>query len=218
MMPSALRPGLSFCMIDGTVLLLDVRNDRYFRLSARTNHVFLHWASGAPLDDEDRAVLAASGLVADSSEAPVAARVPALPLRQSRHVSTGDFYLRETAHAAWVQRRLERRLRRYGLQPVLCEVTKLRAAACSNRPPCQAGAAAVLRAFEHARLLRSPAEKCLPRSLAVALCLARHGMHADVVLAVKLGPFAAHCWAQCGDEVLNDTAEEVARYTPIFAI
>ena len=41
-----------------------------------------------------------------------------------------------------------------------------------------------------------------------------HG--ADVVLAVKLGPFAAHCWTQIGDQVLNDTPEEVARFTPIL--
>jgi len=76
----------------------------------------------------------------------------------------------------------------------------------------------VVRAFEHARVLRSPADKCLPRSLAIALCLARHGVHADVVLAVKLGPFAAHCWAQADGEVLNDTAEEVALYTPILVV
>jgi len=216
--PDLLRSGLSFCIIDKTVLFLDVPNDRYIRLSVRANDVFLHWASGEPLDINEQAVLAASGVITSGCGMPPPVRMRALPASQSRHVSAGKFKLAETARAIWVQRRLEGRLRRFGLEPVLREFAHLRAVACGRRPPCQVGAASVVQAFEHARFLRSPAERCLPRSLAVALCLARHGVHADVVLGVKLGPFAAHCWAECGDQVLNDTVEEVARYTPILAV
>ncbi|HCY01912.1 MAG TPA: lasso peptide biosynthesis B2 protein, partial [Erythrobacter sp.] len=31
-------------------------------------------------------------------------------------------------------------------------------------------------------------------------------------------PFGAHCWVQHGEAVLNDTAEEVLRYTPILVV
>jgi len=78
--------------------------------------------------------------------------------------------------------------------------------------------ARTIRAFEHARLIRSAADRCLPRSIALALGLAARGCRAHVVIGVKLAPFAAHCWAQAGDEVLNDSAEEVQRYTPILVV
>ena len=75
-----------------------------------------------------------------------------------------------------------------------------------------------LRAFEHARLLRSAADRCLPRSIALSLRLARRGIHAHIVIGVRSDPFGAHCWVQHGEAVLNDTAEEVLRYTPILVV
>jgi hypothetical protein len=36
------------------------------------------------------------------------------------------------------------------------------------------------------------------------------------VIGVKLNPFAAHCWLQVGDVVLNDLPERVAAFTPIL--
>ena len=68
------------------------------------------------------------------------------------------------------------------------------------------------------RLLRTAADRCLSRSIALALCLARHHCRANVILGVKLAPFAAHCWAQHGDAVLNDELEEVRRYQPILVL
>lgn len=73
-------------------------------------------------------------------------------------------------------------------------------------------------AFEHARLLRTAADRCLPRSIALALCLASDGKRTNLVIGVKLAPFGAHCWVQSGDEVLNDSVEEVLRYQPILII
>jgi hypothetical protein len=213
-----LRPGLTFCLIDEIAMFLDVPEDRYFRLSPRANNAFLAWCAGASLSDEEHAALDTAGLLASRLPRPLASAPVAVPDRQSPQVSRGDFHLGETARAVWVQRRIEHRLRSVGLEIALRDFARARRASCSRRAKSTQGAAAVVRAFEHARILRSPADKCLPRSLAMALCLARHGVHADVVLAVKLGPFAAHCWAQADGEVLNDTAEEVARYTPILVV
>ena len=42
------------------------------------------------------------------------------------------------------------------------------------------------------------------------------GGGADWVFAVKGAPFAAHCWIQLGDIVLNDSVENVRAYTPIM--
>lgn len=76
----------------------------------------------------------------------------------------------------------------------------------------------MVRAFEYARLLRTAADRCLARSIALAGCLAAIGDRCHVVLGVTCPPFSAHCWAQQGDTVLNDTLEEVQRYTPILVV
>lgn len=33
-----------------------------------------------------------------------------------------------------------------------------------------------------------------------------------LVFGVKLDPFSAHCWVQIGDLLLNDRADQVARF------
>lgn len=76
----------------------------------------------------------------------------------------------------------------------------------------------MVRAFEQARLLRSTADRCLPRSIALALCLTAKQCRVHVVLGVKLAPFSAHCWVQDGGAVLNDSLEEVQRYSPILVV
>lgn len=73
-----------------------------------------------------------------------------------------------------------------------------------------------IRASEAVKLVRSPANRCLSRSIALVRRLAQLGCAAHLVMAVRAAPFAAHSWVQVRDVVLNDTPEEVSRYTPIF--
>ncbi len=44
------------------------------------------------------------------------------------------------------------------------------------------------------------------------------GLRCDalLVIGVRAQPFTAHSWVQSGNFVLNDTPDEVARYTPIY--
>ena len=42
--------------------------------------------------------------------------------------------------------------------------------------------------------------------------------HAQLVIGVRTSPFGAHSWAQHEDEVLNDSVEEVLRFTPILIV
>lgn len=58
--------------------------------------------------------------------------------------------------------------------------------------------------------------ECLVRSALLVSWLRRHGLGADWVFAVRLWPFAAHCWVQCGEVCLNDDVERLAAYTPIM--
>ncbi len=58
--------------------------------------------------------------------------------------------------------------------------------------------------------------ECLIRSALLVAFLRRRGLVADWVFGVRLWPFSAHCWVQCGDVCLNDDFERLRAYTPLF--
>jgi hypothetical protein len=59
---------------------------------------------------------------------------------------------------------------------------------------------------------------CLFDSLALLEFLIPFGVRADWIFGVASDPFAAHCWLQQGNVVLNDPLEKVAGYCPILAV
>lgn len=196
----------AWCEIDGSLIVLDIVADRYFRLTEARSREAID-ALGGPGPGSGGQP---SGL----------ARPPEwmLPVRQSPAVSEGPFRLSDVAHALWVQRRVERRLAAFPFSQVLFELHQVIAARRARETGSCDAANRIIRAFEHSRLLRSAADRCLPRSIAMALCLAARGVTAQLVIGVKLAPFGAHSWVQWRDEVLNDQVEEVLRYRPILII
>lgn len=59
---------------------------------------------------------------------------------------------------------------------------------------------------------------CRLDAIALALVLWRSRQNALLIFGVKLDPFAAHCWVQLGDVVVNEAEDSVRRYTPIMTI
>jgi len=59
---------------------------------------------------------------------------------------------------------------------------------------------------------------CLLDSLSLLRFLSRRGLPANIIFGVKPEPFAAHCWVQAGDMVLNETLSDTHAYTPIRMI
>jgi hypothetical protein len=59
---------------------------------------------------------------------------------------------------------------------------------------------------------------CLFDSLALLNFLAHYDLFPRWIFAVKMDPFAAHCWVQEGSVVLNDSIEYVRNYTPIMSV
>lgn len=200
------NPDLAWREINGTLIFLDIANDRYFRLEDDHNRKLLETIERCELDPWHQP----EGLK------PLYEWIP--PTRSCAAISHGPFQMAEVARALWMQRRVERRLAKQTFASVigdLSRVTKLRAA---KLPVSGSLAFSIIRGFEHARLLRTAAERCLARSIALSLCLTSRGVRAHVVLGVRLAPFGAHCWTQTEDEILNDSIEEVLRYKPILFI
>ena len=59
--------------------------------------------------------------------------------------------------------------------------------------------------------------KCLLDSLTMSIFLSSRGVRSSVVFGVRTQPFAAHCWVQLEDTVLNDELDHVLTYQPILA-
>jgi hypothetical protein len=76
--------------------------------------------------------------------------------------------------------------------------------------------ATILSACRWSARLFSTCDRCVPRSLALATVLHRHGHDADVVVGVHMRPFTAHCWVQAGAVILSDRLDSVLLYTPIL--
>ena len=59
---------------------------------------------------------------------------------------------------------------------------------------------------------------CLTDSLALLTFLRDRGQGATLVFGMKLHPFAAHCWLQAGDLLLNDRIDRIEGFTSVLAI
>jgi hypothetical protein len=59
---------------------------------------------------------------------------------------------------------------------------------------------------------------CLFDSLALLNFLAKYDLFPTWAFGVQSEPFAAHCWVQQNEVVLNDTVDRVSLYTPILAV
>ncbi|MEW4468971.1 lasso peptide biosynthesis B2 protein [Parasphingorhabdus sp. JC815] len=199
-------PDLAWCDLGGTLIFLDIAKDRYYCLAEACNREAFHQLEQAGLG---------------RFQQPACWPKPAdwtAPVRTSAAVSNGVFRLPDIARAIWIQRRTERRLTSTSFAATLSNLRCLKDAVDRKALKSRRTAAQNIRAFEHARLLRTAADRCLPRSIALAWCLASDGERTNLVIGVKLAPFSAHCWVQSGNEVLNDSVEEVLRYQPILII
>lgn len=79
-------------------------------------------------------------------------------------------------------------------------------------------------AARHARLFERwlpfvPGQgECLYRAWLLRSYLAGRGLGSSWVFGVRTWPFAAHCWLQCGDLVLDDDPDRAALYAPILVV
>jgi len=218
-MPTGLRPGLSFCEASGHLVFLDIEADRYFSLarSAETSFRSLLRGSSGPALDRPVDEFLESGILVDGPDglplapcprpAPVRAALLDRPLRRAPSLAVAlalSSFLRARFH-----------LRLAGFATVLNSVTrrKLGPRREASDPAVIEAAAA---AFHQCALLVRSHDQCLARSVALANWLAARGEEADLVIGVRVRPFAAHAWVQKDDLLLNESCDGVRGYTPIL--
>lgn len=206
-----LRDGVHAVRIGAELVFLDVAADSYLALSVDTQALDLDMGCRRVKGDPDFVgELKAAGLVAEAPGSPLNLRPLAPPRCFIRVAGTPSPADLTQAVALFTLGAL--RFRRLSLSALVDEAARGR----RGTPPVSA--ATVRRASIFSDLLVwSPWQgRCLWRSYLLLRFLRAGGDDATWVFGVRTWPFAAHCWLQVEDVVLNDHPERVAVFTPIL--
>lgn len=219
-----LRHNLSYCMIDGHAIFLDIEKDRYFRLEKSLEDAFLGYVHTDGGHQGCRDALIDHGLLipgptadhcAPQQLAPPSQSLVELRLQPKRAEAAAVL---EVFAIVW---RVRRQLRTRPLKETIEALTRYREGSRLNRgptDPVDAGILASASLFIRSRLYVPIETSCLLDSFALARYLAGRGMSARIVFGVTDDPFSAHCWVQAGNMVLNDTVGNALAHTPIRVI
>jgi len=211
-----LHDDLSFCLIDGRPIFLDMGSDRYFRLSGNMERIFMNWLGNACAEN-DTALLVERKILTDLS---ARSRNPCEPVQEPQLSALEPSLSPVPCNArtlievlitvSWTQVQLKtigiKRTVERGLKPD----SKLAATGSD-----QAKLLAAAHDFLEARKLVPVGTRCLLDSLAMAKFLKRRCMRVNVIVGVTSDPFSAHCWVQAGNMVLNDALGNVRIYSPM---
>lgn len=205
-----LAEGVFVALVGEDAVVLDLRTDAYGCLPGVADAIRLvdHGVEG---DTDILVDLGALGLLSGAA-APARRPLPTLPTRELQQdnirpgMLDGLIFLRSVQAA-----------RRLGpAAPVQAYLSALPPS--PGRRPDPPRVAGLTRTFK--RLLPwTPGQgACLYRAFVLLSLLRRAGQDAAWVFGVRTWPFAAHCWLQIGDAVLDDDPERIAVYTPILAV
>jgi hypothetical protein len=213
-----LRDGVSFCRISDTHVFLDLLTDRYFSLSDRLNRVFAQIVACEAVSPSDAAPLLLSGLLlgctSDVRPRPcdVTPFSPGSPLLvQSRT------RLRAIAGALASRLRWTLRVKKYALVDNIAALERRRRGG-GKQSPVSAAFAQRVRGYDLAALLWNERDRCLANSLALAHDLTGGGFVVQLVFAVRIDPFQAHCWVQCDETPIRADPDALRAFTPILVV
>lgn len=218
-----LRTGISFCEVSDRLLFLDTVADRYFCLRPGAEHAFRNLVADRRMDDAGRQEL--DGMIQTGALVASEEHGAPLPFRASRQVSTSllDAEDQKTSLLSCLSAMTAVTLARLSLQPGRLHRI-LRSLDLAKVPWPRSGRVdlddiqATVSAFESSNRFMRSHDQCLPRSLAMARYLAARNLPAELIIGVKLRPFAAHAWVQAGPWLLNDRIDTIRAFTPILAV
>ncbi len=207
-----LRDDLSFCKLGERYIFLDVAADRYFALKADDNALL------GSLIENDTEKVSLPAL------APLAALLTSdeggTPLAPAQIRSTTQSIIEQPGRPVRGQYPLMLLALAKAHRDIRCK--PLSRLLCHDFPPAPSTTrdrnrlAQIATTFDSVTRIFGREGNCLPRSLALWRVLRRHRHKAQIVLGVKDLPFAAHCWVQSDDLLLNDRLETIQPFTPVL--
>lgn len=219
-----LRNGLSFCQIDGTLVFLDIDNDRYFRLPNQLERTFVESSrNGFPMSPQIKR-LADMGILIENTgnefKQPVSMPEEAFRSAIEQGTNSKNPNMKDLVDVFSTVFSTQWLLRKNSLKHALNLVVSRQEQSTpesrsdpSNFDDHEICSAA--RIFIRTRLYVPIEPCCLLDSLAMVKFLARRSLRANIVFGVTRDPFSAHCWVQAKDLVLNDTVGATKAYVPI---
>jgi hypothetical protein len=209
------------------LIFLDLRRDRYFRLPRPLEESFLAYINGDGCLPPDIDRLVNSEILTDAPRALDVEKIQSIEDASSSAIEQAPAAraptLSEVLETTTITLSTKWRLKTITLKNVLDSIHDYRN---QRSAPITAGFDPSIRqhlieasaAFRRARLYVPINTSCLLDSLAIIKFLARKGLSARLVFGVACDPFSAHCWAQVGNLVLNDTVGNTQLHTPIRVI
>lgn len=221
MAPHTLAPGISFGVIDGTAVVLDLFADRYRRLGPGATRTLVHLAEGrepGPGDDKPVAALVEAGILArgagGSPVAPVALETP-LPSALDdgpADMSPSHDFIRSVPSVLAVALSLKSK----GFVATIDATRRYRASRAVLDRSDQATECA--RRFARDRAFLPFDRSCVPYALALSRVLSKGRLTHDVVFGASLTPFRAHAWVQTQTHILSDHSDTIVGLVPVFRL
>jgi hypothetical protein len=212
-----LAQGVSYGLVDGEPIFLDLGTDRYFQVDEllRSDLDRLR-RSGGILPETAAARLLASGIIRQSASRKPAGPAPTF-IPNASLLDKGCSSAASLRDAAEIGSNLLRARLAVRWLPLRRIIERL-APPAGSKPRDVQRVHAMAKRFEAARR-RVPLDRhCLTDSIALLQFLHRRSLTASLLFGVKLHPFAAHCWLQDKRKVFNDDAETVQGFTPVMVL
>lgn len=211
-----LLPHLTACRAGDAIMLLDLRQDRYFRVPPTVATAVEQWLreGEGPLPPKFAELLVRNAILRPG-EVVSAHHVPvSVPSTLADSVDMPALGGREFSSIAGRLLGTWTALRTRRLRTLLVDRQKWRAVQ-STGEELPGG---LIASYHRARRLVPMRKNCLLDSLALDRWLDVRGSKRTLVFGVTTEPFLAHCWLQTEQRLLNDSYDHVRRYTPILAI
>lgn len=216
-----IMPHASACIASDCLVLLDVRQDRYFLVPASIAEGMRAWLQcdgSGPAPERVGRLLVQSGIVRPgdpplANSARETVRVPdalALPAPEPGALAvTAAAHVAAIVMATWLDLRV---------RPLHAVLDRRRNRTIGRAPEDGAALIARSRSFDTLRRFTPLKRSCLLDSLALRAWLGPAAADCKLVFGITARPFAAHCWLQSSNQILNDSFDRVSRYVPILAL
>lgn len=221
-----LNTDISFCELDGRLFFLDLQNDRYFQLSRALEQKFLSHLEAPGDAGINVSGLIKYGLLLQTPTAPhgrPAADI-ALPDQSTLETPCSDRHipLNVVREIFLIVAMMHWQLKVRHLKLILQTLSDYRDSRTSPFVDDQVGLRQRLlqasTTFNRVRPYVPIGTCCLIDSLSMVRFLAKHGLHAHLVMGIACDPFSAHAWVQHGPLVLNETVGMAQAHVPIRII